>query len=254
VGVLSGQSALVSGGGRGIGKAIALAFAAEGATVAVAARTRPELDEVAAACGPRAIALTLDVSDPAACQSSVARCESEWGKLDVLVNNAGIASSHKFTDLDAETWERTLAVNLSGPFHLTQAALPGMLERGSGSVIAIASILSKVGRPYTAAYAAAKHGLLGMMRACASEYSRRGVTFNCVCPGFVDTPMTEQTIANIMAKTGRSREDATSPLFTPQGRLVQPDEVAAVCVLLASPAGRGITGQAINVDGGDIQS
>ncbi len=254
MGVLSGQTALVTGGGRGIGRAIALAFAAEGATVAVAARTLSELEQVAAACGPGALALPLDVTDPTACQDVVNRCESELGRLDVLVNNAGIASSHKFTDIEPETWDRTLAVDLSGPFHLTRAALPGMLGRGSGVVIAIASMLAKVGRPYTAHYAAAKHGLLGMMRSLAAEYARKGLSFNCVCPGFVDTPMTEQTIAKIMALTGRSREDATSPLFTPQDRLVSPEEVAAVCVLLASPAGRGINGQAINVDGGEVQS
>lgn len=254
MGVLSGQIALVTGGGRGIGRAVALAFAAEGARVAVAARTRSEVDEVASACGAGALSLALDVTDPAACREAVARCESELGGIDVLVNNAGIASSHKFTDIEPAVWDRTLQVNLSGPFHMTQAGLPGMLDRGSGAVIAIASILSKVGRPYTAHYAAAKHGLLGMMRSLASEYARKGVTFNCVCPGFVDTPMTEQTVANIMARTGRSREDATSPLFTPQGRLVTPEEVAAVCLLLASPGGRGITGQAINVDGGEVQA
>jgi NAD(P)-dependent dehydrogenase (short-subunit alcohol dehydrogenase family) len=248
------MTALVTGGGRGIGRAVALAFAREGARVAVSARTRSEIEAVAAECGRGAIALPLDVTDEVACGAIVGRVKEQLGRLDVLVNNAGVASSHKFTELDTETWRRILSVDLDGPFFLTRSALPLMLEQGSGAVIAIASIAAKVGMPYVAAYTAAKHGLLGMMRSLAADNVRRGVTFNCVCPGYVDTPMTQESIAAIMARTGRSREDALKPLLTPQGRLVTPEEVAAVCVLLASPAGRGITGQAINVDGGFVQS
>ena len=248
------MTALVTGGGRGIGRAVALAFAREGARVAVSARTRSEIEAVAAECGQGAIALPLDVTDEVACGAIVGRVKEQLGRLDVLVNNAGVASSHKFTELDTETWRRILSVDLDGPFFLTRSALPLMLEQGSGAVIAIASIAAKVGMPYVAAYTAAKHGLLGMMRSLAADNVRRGVTFNCVCPGYVDTPMTQESIAAIMARTGRSREDALKPLLTPQGRLVTPEEVAAVCVLLASPAGRGITGQAINVDGGFVQS
>jgi len=201
-----------------------------------------------------ALESTLDVTDEAACAAAVRRVEEEAGGLDVLVNNAGIASSHKFTDLDTETWRHILAVDLDGPFYLTRAAVPGMLQRGSGTVIAIASVASRVGGPYIAAYTAAKHGLLGMMRALSAEYARRGLTFNCICPGYADTPMTQQTVENIMARTGRTREEALQPLLTPQGRLVSPEEVAALCVMLASDAGRGINGQAINVDGGQVQS
>jgi NAD(P)-dependent dehydrogenase (short-subunit alcohol dehydrogenase family) len=252
VGVLDGRTALVTGGGRGIGRAVALAFAREGARVAVAARTQAEVEAVARECG--GVAIQLDVTDETGCRQAVARCESELGGLDVLVNNAGIAASHKFTDLDPAGWRQILAVDLDGPFLMTRAAVPGMLERGSGSIIAIASTASRVGAPYIAAYTAAKHGLLGLMRALAAEYARRGLTFNCVCPGYVDTPMTQHTVENIMARTGRSREQALQPLLTPQGRLVSTDDVAAVCILLASDAGRGITGQAINVDGGQVQS
>ncbi|HXM57012.1 MAG TPA: SDR family oxidoreductase [Candidatus Dormibacteraeota bacterium] len=251
--VLEGRTALVTGGGRGIGREIALAFAREGARVAVAARTVGELEAVAAECGRGAVAIPLDVTDEAACAAAVARAEHALGGLDVLVNNAGVAASHKFTDVDTATWRRILAVDLDGPFFLTRAAVPGMLARGSGAVIAVASIASKLGAPYISAYTAAKHGLLGLTRALAAEYARRGLTFNCVCPGYVDTPMTEASVANIMALTGRSREEALRPLLTPQGRLVAPAEVAAVCVLLASDAGRGINGAAINVDGGLVQ-
>jgi NAD(P)-dependent dehydrogenase (short-subunit alcohol dehydrogenase family) len=254
VGALEGRTALVTGGGRGIGREVAMAFAREGARVAVAARTAVEIEAVAGECGGGAIAVPLDVTDEAACAAAVERVERELGGLDVLVNNAGVATSHKFTDVDTATWRRIMAVDLDGPFFLTRAAVPGMLRRGSGSVIAVASISSKIGAPYIAAYTAAKHGLLGLMRALAAEYAPRGLTFNCVCPGYVDTPMTEDSVANIMARTGRTREQALAPLLTPQGRLVAPAEVAAVCVLLASDAGRGINGVAVNVDGGYTQA
>lgn len=252
VGQLEGRVALVTGGGRGIGRAVALAFAAEGARVAVAARTPSDIEAVARECG--GVAIPLDVTDAAACEAAVARCERELGGLEVLVNNAGVAASHKFTELDLATWRQILAVDLDGPFLMTRAAVPGMLARGSGVVIAIASIAARVGAPYIAAYTAAKHGLLGLTRALAAEYAQKGLTFNCVCPGYVDTPMTDRTIDNIMSRTGRSREEAMRPLLTPQGRLVSAQEVAAVCVMLASDAGRGINGQAINVDGGQVQS
>ncbi|HKA08945.1 MAG TPA: SDR family oxidoreductase [Candidatus Dormibacteraeota bacterium] len=253
MGALDGKIALITGGGRGLGRAVALAFAREGALVAVAARSQVEIELVARECGPGAVAVPLDVTDEDACEAAVARVERELGGLDVLVNNAGIAISQKFTDADTATWRRLMAVDLDGPFFMTRAAVRGMLQRGSGAVIAIASIASKVGGPYLSAYTAAKHGLLGMMRALAAEYARQGLTFNCVCPGYADTPMTEATIANIMARTGRTREQALEPLLTPQGKLVAPAEVAAVCVLLASDAGRGINGAAINVDGGEVQ-
>lgn len=254
MGLLDGRTALITGGGRGIGRAVALAFAREGARIAVAARTVAEIEAVAAECGNGAIAIPLDVTDEVACAAAVARAAAELGRLDVLVNNAGIAASHKFTELDTATWRQVMAVDLDGPFFLTRAAVPLMLEQGDGAVIAIASVAARVGMPFIAAYTAAKHGLLGMMRSLAADYARRGITFNCVCPAYVDTPMTAATVANIMARTGRSQEEAVAPLLTPQGRLVTPEEVAAVCLLLASPAGRGITGQAINVDGGSVQS
>jgi NAD(P)-dependent dehydrogenase (short-subunit alcohol dehydrogenase family) len=254
---LFNRAALVTGGGRGIGRAIALAFACEGAAVAVAARTVPEIEAVAEECrglGARAMALPLDVSDSASCEQAVASCEAEWGQLDILVNNAGFTSAHRFPTIDNETWHKTLTVDLTGAFYMTRAALPGMLDRADGTVISMSSIAGKIGARYYAAYTAAKHGLIGLMRALAAEYPRSGVTFNSVCPGFTDSPMTDHAIATVMEKTGRSHEEVLRALVTPQGRLVRPDEIAAVCVLLASPEGRGINGQAINVDGGQVQS
>ncbi len=254
MGSLDGMTALVTGGGRGIGRAVALAFSREGARVGVAARTPGEIEAVAAECGGDSMAIPLDVTDEGACELAVQTMRDRLGRLDVLVNNAGIASSHKFTDLDTATWRRILAVDLDGPFYLTRAAVPLMLEQGEGAVISIASVAAKVGMPYVAAYTAAKHGLLGLMRSLAADYARRGITFNCVCPGYVDTPMTQATVAKIMSRTGRSQEEAVKPLLTPQGRLVTSEEVAQVCLLLASRMGRGITGQAINVDGGANQA
>jgi NAD(P)-dependent dehydrogenase (short-subunit alcohol dehydrogenase family) len=252
---LAGCVALVTGGGRGIGRAVALAFAREGAAVAVAARTAPEIEEVAAECrayGAEAIALQLDASDRHSCDRTVRACEEALGKIDVLVNNAGTAASQKFTEVEDSAWQYIMDLDLNGPFYLTRAGLPGMLRRGQGAVIAIASIAGKIGGPYITPYATAKAGLIGMMRSLSAEYARSGVTFNSVCPAYVDTPMTEHTIKTIMEKTGRTRDETLRVLFTPQGRLVQPEEVAAVCVLLASPEGRSINGQAINVDGGQV--
>ena len=174
---------------------------------------------------------------------SASACATSWYA-------AGIAVSAKFADTDYETWRRVIATDLDGPYHLTRSALPAMLARGSGAVISIASTAGLKGAPYIAAYAAAKHGLVGLTRALAAEYAGRGVTFNCVCPAYVDTPMTKQTIANIVQKTGRSDDAALRALLTQQGRLIAPEEVAAVCVMLASDEGRSINGEAIVLDGG----
>jgi NAD(P)-dependent dehydrogenase (short-subunit alcohol dehydrogenase family) len=247
---LAGQQVLVTGASRGTGRAIALAFAREGARVAVAARTENDLRATADACGEGAVPIVLDVTDEEACTAAVRRCEQELGRIDVLVHAAGTGLSRKFLDTDTDFWRFHMQLDVEGPFWLTRAAVPAMLERGSGAVIAIASLSSKLGFAYVAAYGAAKHALLGLMRALAVEYARTGVTFNCVCPHFLDTPMTEVTIRNIVEKTGRTPEEARETLLTPQRRLVAPEEVAEVCLLLASPQGRGINGQAINVDGG----
>lgn len=253
-GRLEGKVALVAGASRGIGRAVALRFASEGARVAVAARSADELAAVARACGPGSLALHLDVAQERSCEDAVHECERSLGPIDALVVSSGIATSSKFTDIDTDTWHRILRVDLDGPFWLTRAALPGMLVRRSGAVIMIASTAAKAGAPYVAAYTAAKHALLGMTRSLAAEYAKSGLTFNCVCPSYVDTPMTEETIARIVERTGRTPEQARAALLNPQGRLIAPDEIAAVCVLLASEEGRAMNGQAINIDGGQLQS
>jgi 3-hydroxybutyrate dehydrogenase len=251
--VLEGRRVLITGGGRGIGKAIALACSTAGARVAVAARTQSEVTEVAARCGEGSLPVVLDVTDEQACKDAVEQVAVEFGGIDVLVNNAGIAGSTKFTDLDTQAWRHTFAVDLDGPFFLTRAAVPLMLAQGGGSVIAIASTAARSGGAYISAYAAAKHGLLGLMRSLALEYASRNLTFNCVCPAYVDSEMSRQTVQTIVDKTGVTADVARGHLLTPQGRLIDVAEVAAVCILLASADGRSINGQAIVIDGGRLQ-
>ena len=249
-GALEGKVALVSGARQGIGAAIVRAFISEGARVAALVRTRDQAAELEPSLASAGICVYADITDEAACRRAVRESDERIGACDVLVNAAGIAVSAKFVDTDAETWRRVIATDLEGPYHMTRCALPAMLARGSGAVISIASTAGLKGAPYVAAYTAAKHGLVGMTRALAAEYANSGVTFNCVCPAYVDTPMTERTIENIVQKTGRSRDAALKALLVVQERLITPDEVAAVCVMLASDAGRLINGEAIVLDGG----
>jgi NAD(P)-dependent dehydrogenase (short-subunit alcohol dehydrogenase family) len=220
----------------------------------VAARSVAEIEEAAAECGNGAIAIRLDVTDDADCAAAVATCEKQLGGLEILVNGAGIASSSKFTDLTAKSWREIMATDLDGAFFMIRAAVPLMLTRQRGRVVSIGSTASRAGAPYIAAYTAAKHGLLGLTRSLAAEYAATGVTFNCICPGFTNTAMTDETVRNIASKTKRTPTDARAALLSPQGRLISPEEVAAICVLLASEAGRSINGQAITVDGGALLS
>ena len=252
--MLDSKTALITGGGRGIGRAIALAFARAGARIAVAARTAEQVERVASEIGDNAIALVCDVSDPESVARMFGEMRERFGDVDILVNNAGIAESATLVNTTDELWHRHLAINLSGTFYCTRAALPAMLKKGWGRVINIASIASKTGAPYTAAYAASKHGVLGLTRCGALEVAAAGVTVNAICPGYVDTDMTTRNVERITAKTGRTAAATLDFLkkMSPQNRLVTPEEVAAVALLLASDEGRGINGQGINVDGGTV--
>jgi NAD(P)-dependent dehydrogenase (short-subunit alcohol dehydrogenase family) len=256
---LTDKIALITGGGRGIGRAVAQAFAHEGARIAVVARTADEVARVAAeierACGVETLHAPCDVADAGDVARVFALVNERFGRgCDILVNNAGIAESAPLVKTDDELWQRHLGVNLTGTFYCMRAALPAMIARGWGRIINVASIAGKTGAPYIAAYAASKHGVLGLTRAAALEVATKGVTVNAICPGYVDTDMTTRALENIEARTGRSAADALEVLKrqSPQQRLVTPEEVAALALLLASDEGRGINGQAINVDGGTV--
>jgi 3-hydroxybutyrate dehydrogenase len=256
---LKDKTALITGGGRGIGRAIALEFAREGARVALLARTARQVEQVAeeirATYKVEAVATACDVSDGASVASAFASVAGSFGGgADILVNNAGIAESAPLVKTSDELWQRILAVNLTGTFLCTRAALPAMLERGWGRIINVASVAGKTGAPYISAYTASKHGVLGLTRCAALEVATKGVTVNAICPGYVETEMAAQAINNITGKTGKSEQEARDVLnrMSPQNRLVTPEEVAALALLLASDEGRGINGQAINVDGGSL--
>ena len=256
---LAKRLALITGGGRGIGRAIALAFAREGASIAVAARTRGQVESVVKELADQfrfdALAIECDVANAENVDQAFADINAKFGRVpDILVNNAGIAETAPFAKTDEAMWRRHLEVNLTGTFRCTSAALPAMLKNGWGRIINIASIAGKTGAPYIAAYAASKHGVLGLTRSLALEVGANGITVNAICPGYVDTEMTSRGIENIVAKTGKSAEAALEAIkqMSPQNRLVTAEEVAALALLLASEEGRGINGQAINVDGGTV--
>jgi NAD(P)-dependent dehydrogenase (short-subunit alcohol dehydrogenase family) len=204
--------------------------------------------------GSQTQVLVCDVTDRGSIRRSVAEAERQLGPIDVLINNAGVAESAPFPAMSDELWDRILAVNLTGTYLCTRAVIPGMFERGRGRVINIASVAGRKGFAYSAAYCAAKHGVVGLTRALAIEAAPKGVTVNAICPGWLDTDMTRESIERIVRATGRSAADARSSLerMNPQRRLIDPDEVAALAVYLAGSDARGITGQTLGVDGGEL--
>jgi NAD(P)-dependent dehydrogenase (short-subunit alcohol dehydrogenase family) len=251
------RRALVTGASRGIGRSIALALAIAGADVALSARGQAELEQLAAeirALGRQAFAIPADVTSADQVAQMAESALAGLGGVDILVNNAGAAASHKFLGHPDELWHHMLAVNLTSVYYVTKALAPQMITRGSGRIIMIASVASKVGARYIAAYTAAKHGVLGLTRALAAELVASGITVNAICPGYVDTPMTDAAITNMVARTRLNEAQARETLeqMSPQRRLIEPEEVASLAVYLASDSARGITGQAINVDGGAV--
>lgn len=254
---LKERSALVTGANRGIGRAIALACAAEGADVAVGARSVDSLETVRKeieAMGVTALPIRIDVSEPDSIVDAQNLVSETLGPVQILINNAGIAGSVKVLEMDEEHWRQHIDVNLTGTFRVTRAFLPEMVESGWGRVINIASTAGKIGYLYTAAYCASKHGVVGFTRALALEMATANVTVNAICPGFVRTDMARHAVANIASKTGKSEADAEKALekMSPQRRMIEPEEIAAVAVMLASEEARGINGQAINIDGGAV--
>jgi NAD(P)-dependent dehydrogenase (short-subunit alcohol dehydrogenase family) len=256
---LYGKTVLVTGASRGIGRAMALAFAQAGAQVALLARNRAALEAVQAeigAAGGHAIVVVADVLDLSAMAGAIATTTIELGPVDILVNNAGVAKSVKFGAMDERFWSEVMRINLDSVMLLTQLVIDDMAKRGFGRIINVASIAAKAGLRYSAAYNASKHGLLGLTRSLALDYAKNGVTVNAICPGWVRTEMLEQAIENIITKTGRSQQEAQDSLLkdVPQGRPVEAEEVAALAVFLASDYARAITGQGLNIDGGSVMS
>ncbi len=254
---LRDRKAFITGASRGIGRAVALAYAKEGAVLALGARSMEPLERLAAeinGAGGRAVPIAIDVGSSESIEKAHAEVTAKLGAIQILVNNAGIAKSVKVLNMDDEHWRSHLDINLTSVFKITRALLPELVAQKWGRVINIASTAGKVGFQYTAAYCASKHGVIGFTRALALEMATLGVTVNAICPGFVNTDMASEAARNIAAKTGGSEEDARKWLskLSPQNRLMEPEEVAAVAVMLATDASRGINGQAINIDGGAV--
>jgi NAD(P)-dependent dehydrogenase (short-subunit alcohol dehydrogenase family) len=251
---LQGRHALVTGAARGIGAAIARTLAEEGATLTLLGRNGDALAALAATLPGRHGIAVADVADAAQVQAAFEQARSARGPLQILVNNAGQAESAPFTKTSEELWQRMLAVNLTGSFLCAQAALPDMLAAGSGRIVNIASTAAQKGYAYVSAYVAAKHGVLGLTRSLALELARKGITVNAVCPGYTETDILRESVANVVAKTGRSEQEALEGFASgnPQGRIVQPQEVADAVRWLCSEGASAITGQAISVSGGEV--
>lgn len=249
-----GRHAVVTGGGRGIGAAIAQELRAAGARVTIMGRNGALLDKHARELGPDAQAVPCDVTDEAAVRDAFAAARATFGDVQILVNNAGQAKSEKFMDTTRELWDRMLTVNLTSMFLCTQQVLPRMVEAKHGRIVNVASTVGLKGASRMTAYTASKHGVVGLTRALALETVKHGVTVNAVCPGYTDTDMTEQGVQELMDAKHVTRDEARAMVtrVIPRGTLTSPREVASTVLWLCSPDASGITGQAIVVSGGEI--
>lgn len=250
---LTGKHALITGGGTGIGRAIALRLSHAGAAVTLMARDAARLEAVAADL-PRAQAIGLDLRSDDMVAAAFRQATERFGPAAILVNNAGIAPSAPFGKTDPGLWNEVLAVNLTGVYLSVRAALDDMIAQDFGRIITIASTAGLKGYPYVSAYVAAKHGVIGLTRALALEVAHRNITVNSICPGFADTAIVRNSIETIARKTGRSEQDALDLLVAgnPQKPLIEPDEIAALALWLCSPDARSVTGQALAMAGGEV--
>lgn len=250
---VAGKHAVVTGGGSGVGAAAAVALADAGASVTIVGRRADQLDEIAARSS-RITAHPADVTDRSALELALDAARIGSGPIEVMVAAAGIASSKPFHRLEPRDVDDMMSVNVLGVFNSFQIAHAGLREREWGRLVAIASTAGLTGYPYVSHYCASKHAVVGMVRALAHEVGPTGTTVNAVCPSYVDTPMTDRTIDNIVAQTGRSRDEALAALIAsnPQGRLISPEEVAGTVLWLCSDAAASVNGQAIALDGGEL--
>ncbi|MDB5895527.1 MAG: 3-hydroxyacyl-CoA dehydrogenase [Rhodoferax sp.] len=253
---LSGRHVVVTGAAQGIGAAVAMALAAQGASLTLVGRRVALLEDLAARLpgAARHAVVPVDVSDAEAVARGFEQARAALGPVTILVNNAGQAESAPFGKTSLALWQRMLDVNLTGTFLCTQAALPDMLAAGWGRIVNIASTAGQRGYPYVAAYVAAKHGVIGLTRALALEVAKKGITVNAVCPGYTETEILQASIANVVAKTGRSEAEARAEFArsNPQGRIVQPQEVSDAVAWLCSQGAGAVTGQSISVSGGEV--
>ena len=247
---LEGRHALITGGGTGIGAACATHLHAAGAKISVLGRRMEPLERTAAIVGGTAIACDVTDRDRIAAAFDEARAAN--GPIEMLIVNAGIAESAPFHKMTRDSWDRIIAVNLTAAFDCAQAALPDLMASKNGRLVFIASVASLRGVPYAAHYAASKHGLLGLMRSLAAEYAKSNMTVNAVCPGYVETPMTYQSIARVMEKTGRSEEESRAVItnMNASGRLVHPDGIGTMVLTLCLPQSQDVNGAAVTIDGG----
>jgi NAD(P)-dependent dehydrogenase (short-subunit alcohol dehydrogenase family) len=247
---LEGRHALITGGGTGIGAAAAQHLHTAGAKLSLLGRRMEPLQAVAEQVG--GLAIGCDVTDPQQIANAFDEARTLNGPIDLLIVNAGIAESAPFHKMTRESWDRIIGVNLTAAFECARAAIPDLLKSDNGRLVFVASVASLRGVPYAAHYAASKHGLLGLMRSLAAEYAKTNLTVNAVCPGYVDTPMTDQSVARVSEITGRSEGDARAAItnMNASGRLVDPQAIGNVIAMLCLPLSRDINGAAVTIDGG----
>lgn len=253
MGALSGKHALITGGGTGIGAAIARALSAQGAALSLAGRRQGPLDTMVAEL-PQTTAIVADITKEADCAAMLQQARAAHGPIDIVIANAGMASSAPAAKIDSAHWQQAIDVNLTGAFLTVSAALADVTRAPGGRIVFIASTAGLKGYPYVAAYVAAKHGVVGLMKALSIELAPAGVTVNAVCPGFTDTPLLDAAAGKISAKTGRSTEESRAALAkdNAHGRLITPEEVAQTVLWLCSPGASSVNGQAVAVTGGPV--